>query len=205
MILHTRSTTQIALGLDPGTRKTGYCVLEVNNTHRNGLKILDWGVWNLAPTLELGDRLEKLFEESSALIQKWNPHVVGLEKAVVFKNIPSSLTLSEARGVLRLAVYSNLAEATKRLVELSPTLVKKSNTGKGLASKDDIKKSLGFRWGLNFASEEYKKFSADAFDALAIATSAVLVHNRSGGLKSRSSLIHTHRRKKRISFNSSEA
>ena len=191
---------KIALGLDPGTRKTGYCVLEVSPAHRQGLKILDWGVWTMSPLLSLGERLEILFEESSALLQKWNPQVVGLEKAVVFKNIPSSLTLSEARGVLRLAVYSHLADASKRLVELSPTLVKKSNTGKGVASKDDIKRSLGFRWGLNFALEPYKSFPADAFDALAIATSAVLVHNRSNGLKTRSSLFTSRRRKKRLDF-----
>jgi crossover junction endodeoxyribonuclease RuvC len=200
MTIAQKNIAKIALGLDPGTRRTGFCVLEVCATHRQGLKILDWGVWNFSATLSLGERLENLFEQSSILIQKWNPQVVGIEKAVVFKNIPSSLTLSEARGVLRLAVYSSLADATKRLVELSPTLVKKSNTGKGGASKDDIKRSLGFRWGLNFASEEYKNFSADAFDALAIATSAVLVHNRSNGLKTRSTLFPSRRRKKRLDF-----
>ncbi len=193
-------TTKIALGLDPGTRKTGYCVLEIPQGSNRKIKILDWGVWTLTPTLSLGDRLEKLFDESSVLLKKWNPHVVGLEKAVVFKNIPSSLTLSEARGVLRLAVHSHLAEATQRLVELSPTLVKKSNTGKGTASKDDMKRSLGFRWGLNFASEEFKDFSSDAFDALAIATSAALVHNRANGFKTRSTVFPTRGRKKRMDF-----
>jgi crossover junction endodeoxyribonuclease RuvC len=152
----------------------------------------------------LGERLEILFDESSNVIKKWNPHIVGLEKAVVFKNIPSSLTLSEARGVLRLAVYSHLGEATKRLVELSPTLVKKSNTGKGVASKDDMKRSLGFRWGLNFASEEYKGFSSDAFDALAIATSASVVHNRTNGIKARPTLFTPRSRKKRLDFESTK-
>lgn len=193
-------SSKIVLGLDPGTRKTGYCVLEVSQK----LRILDWGVWQLKPTLALGERLELLFDESSAVIKKWNPQIVGIEKAVVFKNIPSSLTLSEARGVLRLAVYSHLGEACKRLVELSPTLVKKSNTGKGVASKEDMKRSLGFRWGLNFASEEYKNFSSDAFDALAIATSAAVVHNRSHGIKARPSLFPTRSRKKRLDFESTK-
>lgn len=190
------TSSKIVLGLDPGTRKTGYCVLEVSQK----LKILDWGVWKLNPLLSLGNRLEELFDHSSLMIKKWNPQIVGIEKAVVFKNIPSSLTLSEARGVLRLAVYSHLGEANKRLVELSPTLVKKSNTGKGVASKDDMKRSLGFRWGLNFASEEYKHFSSDAFDALAIATSAWVVHNRTHGSKTRSPLFTPRRRKTRLDF-----
>lgn len=195
-----RKNSRIVLGLDPGTRKTGYCVLDITQQGTQTLKILDWGVWQFNPTLSLGERLETLFEESSTVIKKWNPHIVGIEKAVVFKNIPSSLTLSEARGVLRLAVYSHLGEASKRLVELSPTLIKKSNTGKGVASKDDIKRSLGFRWGLNFASEEYRKFSSDAFDALAIATSAAVVHNRMNGFKTRPSLFSPRSRKKRLDF-----
>ena len=107
-------------------------------------------------------------------------------------------------GVLRLAIYTQMAEASARLVELSPTLVKKSNTGKGLASKDEMKRSLGFRWGLNFASEAYKKFSSDAFDALAIATSAALVHNRTHGLKARSALQHPRHRKKRLDIDTAE-
>lgn len=191
------------LGLDPGTRKTGFCVLEITGTQK--LEILDWGVWQFSATLSLGDRLEKLFLESSSLLKKWNPQIVGLEKAVVFKNIPSSLTLSEARGVLRLAIYSHLAEATARLVELSPTLVKKSNTGKGTADKDEMRRSLGFRWGLNLASETYRSFSSDAFDALAIATSASLVHNRGHGLKARTALRTIRNRKKGLDLDASES
>lgn len=195
--------SKIVVGLDPGTRRTGYCVLEIqNNQHSEKTKILEMGVWTFAATLSLGDRLEKLFVASSALLKKWNPQIVGIEKAVVFKNIPSSLTLSEARGVLRLALYSELAQATDRLVELSPTLVKKSNTGRGTASKDDMKRNLGFRWGLNFASESMRKLPSDAFDALAIATSAALVHNRMNGFKTGSALFTPRKGKKRLDADS---
>lgn len=165
------------MGFDPGTRKTGYCVLAVGGgAHKN--KILEWGCWNVGARPSLGDRLEKLYTEASALLRRWNPQVVGIEKAVVFKNIPSSLTLSEARGVLRLAVHSQLAEAAARIVELSPTLVKKSNTGRGTASKEDIKLHLKLRWGFDFTLKEFSSLSFDAFDALAIATSASLLHSR---------------------------
>ena len=84
------------------------------------------------------------------------------------------------------------------LVELSPTLIKKSTTGRGLASKEEIKRSLGFRWGLNFASETLKNFSADAFDALAIATSAALVHNRHHGLKTQPQIFSSRKRTQRL-------
>ncbi len=187
-------TPKKVLGLDPGSLKTGYCVLEIS-THA---KILEWGVWKFSPKEALGERLEQLYELSSALVCKWNPQIVGIEKAVVFKNIPSSLVLSEARGVLRLAVHSHLDKAADRLVELSPTLIKKSNSGYGAASKDDLRRSLGIRWGLNLASETLASMPSDIFDALAIATSAALVHNRTHGLKTRTSLRTLSKRSKRM-------
>ncbi len=192
--IQNKITSKTILGIDPGTRKAGYCVIQLAGANTQSLKILEWGVWNLNDRLSLGERLEILFTEASSLLKKWNPQIVGLEKAVVFKNVPSALTLSEARGVLRLAIYSELAEASQRLVELSPTLIKKSTTGRGLATKEEIKRSLGFRWGLNFASETLKNFSADAFDALAIATSAALVHNRQHGLKTRPQIFSSRKR-----------
>ena len=196
--IQNKITSKTILGIDPGTRKAGYCVIQLAGANPQSLKILEWGVWNLNDRLSLGERLEILFTEASSLLKKWNPQIVGLEKAVVFKNVPSALTLSEARGVLRLAIYSELAEASQRLVELSPTLIKKSTTGRGLATKDEIKRSLGFRWGLNFASETLKNFSADAFDALAIATSAALVHNRQHGLKTRPQIFSSRKRTQRL-------
>ena len=197
-VIQNKTTPKTILGIDPGTRKAGYCVIQLIGANTQSLKILEWGVWNLPPKQSLGERLEILYNESSALLKKWNPQIVGIEKAVVFKNVPSSLTLSEARGVLRLAVYSELAQADDRLIELSPTLIKKSTTGRGLATKDEIKRSLGFRWGLNFASETLKNFSADAFDALAIATSAALVHNRLHGLKTRPQIFSSRKRTQRL-------
>lgn len=196
--IQNKITSKTILGIDPGTRKAGYCVIQLSGANTQSLKILEWGVWNLNDRLSLGERLEILFTEASSLLKKWNPQIVGLEKAVVFKNVPSALTLSEARGVLRLAIYSELAEASQRLVELSPTLIKKSTTGRGLATKEEIKRSLGFRWGLNFASETLKNFSADAFDALAIATSAALVHNRQHGLKTRPQIFSSRKRTQRL-------
>jgi crossover junction endodeoxyribonuclease RuvC len=199
-VIQNKTVPKTILGIDPGTRKAGYCMIQLIGANTQSLKILEWGVWNLPPKQSLGERLEILFNESSALLKKWNPQIVGIEKAVVFKNVPSSLTLSEARGVLRLAVYSELAQANERLIELSPTLIKKSTTGRGLATKDEIKRSLGFRWGLNFASETLKNFSADAFDALAIATSAALVHNRQHGLKTRPQIFSSRKRTQRLDF-----
>ncbi|MEI7441007.1 MAG: crossover junction endodeoxyribonuclease RuvC [bacterium] len=196
--IQNKITSKTILGIDPGTRKAGYCVIQLAGANTQSLKILEWGVWNLNDRLSLGERLEILFTEASSLLKKWNPQIVGLEKAVVFKSVPSALTLSEARGVLRLAIYSELAEASQRLVELSPTLIKKSTTGRGLATKEEIKRSLGFRWGLNFASETLKNFSADAFDALAIATSAALVHNRQHGLKTRPQIFSSRKRTQRL-------
>jgi crossover junction endodeoxyribonuclease RuvC len=102
--IQNKITSKTILGIDPGTRKAGYCVIQLAGANTQSLKILEWGVWNLNDRLSLGERLEILFTEASSLLKKWNPQIVGLEKAVVFKSVPSALTLSEARGVLRLAI-----------------------------------------------------------------------------------------------------
>ncbi|NCN27595.1 crossover junction endodeoxyribonuclease RuvC [bacterium] len=171
------------LGLDPGSRNCGYCVLDVEESRLN---ILEAGTWNLIkgnPKRALGSRLELLAESASLLLQRFNPRLVGLEKAVAFKNISSALTLSEARGVLRLKVYEELSHATDRLIELSPTEIKRVATGSGASNKEAVEKMLTMRFRQLSADQELEGLGADAFDALAIAWTAWIVHNKRNGIK----------------------
>lgn len=180
----------IVVGIDPGTRTTGYAVLECA---RGQIQVRDLGAWKLVQEHEaLGLRLEMLFEKSRELFRAWNPHWVGLEKAVAFKNISSSLKLSEARGVIRLAVSVELDQGDQRIVELSPTEVKKKVSGRGLAPKQSVSRSMMFRlnaFGLKAPMPDTRSaLPADAYDALAIAWTTALrarAHVNSSVLKSR--------------------
>ena len=180
----------IVVGLDPGTQRTGFAVVEVLKDR--SLAVCEMGVWNLlelARTAEekslgikispkerasVGARLEVLAVSCTALLEKWNPTIVGLEKAVTFKNVASALTLSEARGVIRLCAHQTLSSAELRIRELSPTAVKRQAAGFGGSSKEGVMKSVGRRFqGLETAIHS-KLFSFDAFDALAVAWTAWL-------------------------------
>ncbi len=163
----------IVVGLDPGVQRAGYAVLEVSGRR---LIVHEIALWNLLGTGKcrpsVGERLELLHKEAAKLFSKWNPQVIGLEKAITFRNVASAHLLSEARGVLRLAAHQSLADAERRLVELSPTAVKKTASGWGRSSKLGMLKFLSLRFsGLeNFARNE--GLGHDAIDALAIAFTA---------------------------------
>ncbi len=169
----------IVAGLDPGSRRAGYAVLRMDS---HSMEILSMGSWDLVKLAgpDLGDRLVELHKLATTFFKTHNPHIIGLEKAVAFKNVASALTLSEARGVIRLAGHQVLAEAAKRFVELSPTEVKRSAAGLGFSSKESIERALRLRFRnsrafLEAAAESDKKsgkIAHDAFDAVAVAWAA---------------------------------
>jgi crossover junction endodeoxyribonuclease RuvC len=162
-------------GIDLGSQRTGFALIE---SQGNELRVLDLGTWDLLSKSKerdaVGIRLEKLHRQSSLWLRLHNPDIIGFEKAVAFKNIPSALTLSEARGVLRLAMFQNLASSEKRLVELSPTAVKKASGSGGLASKEAVLKALCMRFSGLQEIMLKNSLPPDAFDALAIAFTAWL-------------------------------
>jgi crossover junction endodeoxyribonuclease RuvC len=141
--------------------------------------IIEAGTWNLEPKRrDLGQRLEWLSLQVRDILQRYNPARVGLEKAVYFKNVASSFVLSEARGVCRLLIYEVLDQAADRLIELSPTQVKKAAVGFGGANKEQLAAFLMKRFRMDF--EQSRRMGPDTFDAIAVAwaTSLVLAKER---------------------------
>lgn len=165
----------IILGIDPGSRRTGYAALEVRRPGETP-RLRALGVWTLvtARTPSLGSRLEVLHGSVGEFFRQWNPALIGFEKAVTFKNPASALTLAEARGVIRLAAHEILDGADKRFIELSPTAVKKNAAGFGLSTKGGIQRAVSLRFaGIEeFFGADKVAPPADAFDALAIAWTA---------------------------------
>jgi len=171
----------IILGIDPGSIKVGFAIVDVSPKLRRP-KILELGTWELLRAIHgerkmqreasLGERLENLAVHLKDLLEEWNPSVIGLEKAVHYKNAASAQTLSEARGVIRLLLHQNLESADKRLIELSPTMVKKVASGAGSASKEGVLKSMKLRFPELQEMMQNSDFHFDAFDALAIALTA---------------------------------
>lgn len=150
----------IILGIDPGTARLGYGVIEVGrrNTHA-----VDYGCIETPKEWKSAERLLFLRQAVEKIIQKHRPERVGVEKIFFAKNSKTALGVGEARGV----VLACVAGEGIFLCEMTPMQVKSAVTGYGLAGKKQMQKMVQMIFGLR----EIPK-PDDAADALAIALTA---------------------------------
>jgi len=118
------------LGIDPGSRITGYGLIE--GTPR-GPRVLAYDTLR-PPAGELPDRLVYLYRGVCALIAEHAPEVVAVETAFYHKSAQSTLVLGQVRGVLVLSARERGVEVR----EVSPREVKLAVTGNGGASKEQV-------------------------------------------------------------------
>lgn len=145
----------ITLGIDPGSKRIGYGVVE-NIGHKSKMLasgILDIKSEKTIPHKEIKTALE-------LVIKKFNPSVAGIEKLYFAKNQKTGLAVSESRGVIMLC----LSEHNILVKEMSPSEVKLGITGYGAADKKAVAKMT--RMILN---EPGLKVLDDVTDALAMA------------------------------------
>lgn len=148
---------KIILGIDPGTNIMGYGLI--------GLKgkqpfILSIGIIHLDKYESHALRLKKIFERVNNLIETYKPDEMALEAPFFGKNVQSMLKLGRAQGVAMCAALVHEIP----IFEYAPRMVKKSITGNGSASKEQVAGMLQLL--LNF--EEMPKH-LDATDGLAVA------------------------------------
>ena len=144
------------LGVDPGSRITGYGVIE---SHRGEIRFISCGVIKTTPKYPFSHRINEIFDGINQVIQLHNPAVAAVEDVFVSQNPRSALKLGQARGAAVVAAMQNgLA-----VHDYSPKLVKQSVVGYGQAEKGQVQHMV--RILLNLPSEP----SSDAADALAVA------------------------------------
>ena len=146
------------IGIDPGLRNTGWGIIEFKN---NRLIHIDNGRISPPSISSVGERLLFLENKLSVIVKKYNPNLSAIEQIFVGPGTGSSLKLGMARGVSILV----LSQAGLQIKELPPKLVKKTVTGYGSASKDQIKSMIEKLLNIIPKNE-------DSSDALAIAISA---------------------------------
>jgi len=114
----------------------------------------------------LSQRLLKVHEGLSQVIEEWVPDVVSLEKAFVAHNVQSALRLGEARGIILLAA----AAASVPVAEYNPTEIKTAVAGYGRAGKLQVQNAViaQLSRGCGSSAPSFPK-SEDATDALAAA------------------------------------
>jgi crossover junction endodeoxyribonuclease RuvC len=151
------------IGIDPGLRHTGWGIVEFKN---NKLNYISDGRVSPSTSMPDGERLFFIKKQLSEIISKYIPDKSAIEQIFVGFGAGSSLKLGMARGVS----MSVLAESGLHVTEIAPKLVKKTITGYGSASKEQIK-SMIEKLLYTIPKNE------DSADALAIAISAYYIKN----------------------------
>lgn len=148
-----KQAKEIILGIDPGTTRIGYGVIEKDGPD---LKYLECGCLKINTISRLLSTKEELFK----LIKKYKPTRAAVEKIFFAKNVKTVMSVSEARGVIMLC----LQEKGIPVNELTPLEVKQWISGYGQANKEQIQKMVKLLLKL-----EVEPKPDDAADALAIA------------------------------------
>ena len=147
----------IILGIDPGSRITGYGIIEEKN---NCLSYIDSGCIRTGDGA-LSERLLAIFNGICTLLERHSPDEVAIEEVFMHQNASAALKLGHARGVAMVAAASHRIQVS----EYSAREVKKTVVGNGGAEKEQVKHMVIKLLDLNKAPQ------SDAADALAIAIS----------------------------------
>lgn len=120
-----------ALGIDPGTARLGYAVVE----SRGGqLTLVECGCVTTPSTIPMAQRLLQIYEATLGIIDRLSPTEMAVEELFFAKNVTTAVAVGQARGVaLLIAAQRDLAVS-----EYKPMQVKQAVHGYGLATKAQV-------------------------------------------------------------------
>ena len=144
------------LGIDPGSRCTGYGIIE----DKPSLRLVAFGTIKPPKNMALPDRLKFIYDGLCEEIQRHGPEEAAIENVFFAANAKSALILGQARGVAVLAA----ANAGLHISEYPATTVKQSLVGFGRADKSQVSSMVHILLKMKNNST-----SLDATDALALA------------------------------------
>jgi crossover junction endodeoxyribonuclease RuvC len=157
----------VILGIDPGSRKTGYGIISKQG---NRLIHVDNGAIFTQSAKEFPQRLEQIFTGLSSIIAQYQPEAVAVENVFLAKNAQSALKLGQARGAAIVAAVS----IGLPVFEYTALQVKQAVVGTGRAEKSQVQQMIKALLNLPEIAQE------DASDALAVA----VCHAHSAGMNS---------------------
>lgn len=147
------------IGVDPGTRILGYCVIDQEN---DAPQCLTWGTIQGGPSKEVATRLGILYSDLKNIIEQWKPSILAIEEPFVApaRGAKSAVTVGQAQAIaLLLAVQYGLT-----IYRYAPTTVKSTVANYGAGSKQQVQHSVRVLLGLG-----QEQIPEDASDAIAIA------------------------------------
>ena len=145
------------LGIDPGSRATGYAVLEQDNTT---FRLIACDVIKAVKIESQAGRLQYIFDEITSVIKEFGPDECAIETPVYGVDPLAMHKLGRAQAASILAITNQKLT----VAEYYPKAVKKSVTGNGNASKQQVAFMLE-----KVLKIDASALSEDATDALAVA------------------------------------
>jgi crossover junction endodeoxyribonuclease RuvC len=145
----------LILGIDPGSRKCGYGLVDANGSR---LEYVACGVIKVE-TLPFPARLQNIFANLVAVIDEYRPQVAAIEEVFFGKSASSALKLGQARGAAMVACTSRQLEVH----EYATRRIKLAVVGTGKAEKAQIQHMIKLLLKLDTQPGE------DAADALSVA------------------------------------
>jgi len=144
------------LGIDPGSRVTGYGILDMDGPRG---RYVASGCIQTDSGRPLPERLKTIFEGITAVIQTYQPAEAAAEQVFMHRNPDSALKLGQARGAALCAVVM----AGLPVSEYAPRAIKQAVVGGGAADKSQVQRMVALLLNLPTLPQ------ADAADALAVA------------------------------------
>ena len=151
------------LGIDPGYGITGFGVIE---SERSVSRLVTCGAITTPAGMDFSARLEIIYEDMRALLEKVKPDAVAIEELFFGQNVTTGIGVAQSRGVILLAIRQAGLEVTA----YKPSQVKQAVVGYGNATKRQMQDMTKRLFGLSQMPKP-----DDAADAIAIA----LCHARS--------------------------
>jgi crossover junction endodeoxyribonuclease RuvC len=155
----------IIIGIDPGYAIVGFGVINYDNTRYT---TLDYGAVTTPAKTPFSERLEQIYDGITAVLERWKPQAVSLEKLFFNTNTTTAIDVAQARGVIMLAAK----KCAVPVFEYTPLQVKQAVVGYGRAEKKQVMEMTRILLGLSKVPKP-----DDTADALAMA----LCHAHSSG------------------------
>ena len=119
------------IGIDPGMAIVGYSIIDFENDR---MTLVESGSIQTDKNLPDSKRIEEIYNDLIFLIEKYKPEEASLEKLFFFKNQKTVMPVSQARGVILLA----LEKSGIKIHEYTPIEIKQTLTGYGRATKNEV-------------------------------------------------------------------
>ena len=119
------------LGVDPGYAIVGYGVVEFDGVR---FSTVGYGAITTEANTPFPDRLKSIYDDMTAVIKKYRPDCIAIERLYFNTNTTTAIDVAQARGVIILAAKNCSLE----IAEYTPLQVKQAITGYGRAEKYQV-------------------------------------------------------------------